>query len=137
MISLRTVFVSKYTVHLSRDFTMKSILGFLCLLLLVPAASGLAADKKNQVMPVPDFTRGDTLPKKAPHDWTLGATGARGWIYSSNGHSKKARQILVTAVEEGSPADGTLRVGDVLLGVDGEKFDGDARVLFALSLIHI
>ena len=134
MINLRAVFASKYTVHFPSDFIMKSILGFLCLLLLVPAASGLAADKKNQVMPVPDFTRGDTLPKKAPHDWTLGATGARGWIYSANGHSKKARQILVTAVDEGSPADGTLRVGDVILGVDGEKFDDDARILFAKAL---
>ena len=86
------------------------------------------------MMPVPDFTSGDTLPKKAPHDWTLGATGARGWIYSSNGHSRKSRQILVTAVEEGSPADGKLRVGDVLLGVDGRTFDADARVQFARAI---
>ena len=113
---------------------MKSILGFLCLLLIVPAASGLAVQKKHQVMPVPDFTRGDTLPKKAPHDWTLGATGARGWIYSSNGHSQKSRQILVTAVEESSPADGKLRVDDVVLGVEGKAFDDDDRVQFARAL---
>ena len=110
-----------------------SPLATLCLLLLVPAASSVAA-QKNKVMSVPDFTAGDTLPKDAPHDWTLGATGARGWIYSSNGHSRKARQILVTAVDAGSPADGKLRVGDVLLGVNGKAFDGDARVQFARAI---
>ena len=112
---------------------MKLTLALLCLLVFAPAVSGLAAQKK-QVMPVPDFTAGDTLPKDAPHDWTLGATGARGWIYTSNGHSRKARQILVTAVETGSPADGQLNVGDVLLGVDGKNFDGDARVQFAKAI---
>jgi hypothetical protein len=53
---------------------------------------------------MPDFTKGDTVAKDGPHDWTLGPTGARGWIYTSNGHSGEARQILVTAVAKGSPA---------------------------------
>ena len=30
---------------------------------------------------IPDFTKGDQ-PGEA-HDWTLGPTGARGWIYSA------------------------------------------------------
>lgn len=119
---------------IQHTIVMKSTLALLCLLLFVPAASGLAAQRKKQVMPVPDFTRGDTLPKNAPHDWTLGATGARGWIYTANSNSKKSRQILVTKVEQGSPADGKLNVGDVLIGVDGKEFDGDARVQFAKAI---
>ena len=81
---------------------------------------------------VPDFTKGDK-PGEA-HDWTLGPTGARGWIYTANGHSAEARQILVTAVAQGSPADGILNTGDVILGRDGRKFTGDARIQFANAI---
>jgi len=65
------------------------------------------------------------------HDWTLGPTGARGWIFSANGHSHQARQILVTAIAKGSPADGILQVGDVILGVGAKAFTDDARIQFA------
>lgn len=79
-----------------------------------------------------DFTRGgkpgDT------HDWTLGPTGARGWIHGEKGQTTAARQILVTAVAKGSPADGTLSKGDVILGLDGKLFDGDARIQFARAI---
>ena len=34
-------------------------------------------------IPNPDFTKGDPIPEGAKHDWNLGATGARGWIYSN------------------------------------------------------
>ena len=84
--------------------------------------------------PMPDFTKGSKLAKDAPHDWTLGPTGARGWIFTANGHSRDARQILVTEVAKGSPADGVLGVGDVILGVDGKNFSGDARVSFAKTI---
>jgi len=77
----------------------------------------------------PDFTHGGK--PDDTHDWTLGPTGARGWIFTANGHSHQARQILITAVAKGSPADGILQVGDVILGVDGKAFTGDARVQFA------
>ena len=81
---------------------------------------------------IPDFTKGDQ-PGEA-HDWTLGPTGARGWIYSANGHSRAARQILVTAVAKGSPAESVLAVGDVILGVEGKEFADDARVVFAKAI---
>jgi HEAT repeat protein len=83
--------------------------------------------------PIPDFTRGDK--KGDSHDWTLGPTGARGWIYTADGHSGEARQILVTAVAKGSPADGNLNSGDVILGVYGQKFTGDARIQFASAIM--
>lgn len=82
--------------------------------------------------PVPDFTQGGK--KGDSHDWTLGATGARGWVYGWAGQTAEARQILVTAVAEGSPADGVLKSGDVILGVAGRRFDGDARIQFANAI---
>lgn len=81
---------------------------------------------------VPDFTRGDQ--PSAAHDWTLGPTGARGWIYTANGHSRDARQVLVTAVAPGSPAEGVLESGDVILGVNDGLFSGDARVQLARAI---
>ena len=92
-----------------------------------------AAPKENATT-VPDFTKGATLAKDAPHDWALGPTGARGWIYTANGHSHDARQILVTAVAKASPSAAVLSVGDVILGVEGKNFSGDARIAFANAI---
>ena len=78
--------------------------------------------------PVPDFTRGDKT--DGSHDWTLGPTGARGWMYAWK-HTAEARQILITEVAKGSPADGVLQPDDVILGVAGKPFDDDARIQFA------
>jgi hypothetical protein len=82
--------------------------------------------------PVPDFTRGDKT--DGSHDWTLGATGARGWMYAWK-HTAEARQILVTEVAKGSPADGVLQPDDVILGVAGKPFADDARIQFARALM--
>ena len=82
--------------------------------------------------PVPDLTRGGV--KDTNHDWTLGPTGARGWIWGWVGHTTDARQILITEVAKGSPVDGILQVGDVLLGVDGKPFADDARIRFARAI---
>src|SRR4051812_30963123 len=100
----------------------------LCAILLALPLVGRGAEKP----PMPDFTKGDK-PSEV-HDWTLGPTGARGWIFTANGHSRDARQILVTEVAKGSPVDGMLDVGDVILGVDGKNFSGDARVQFANAI---
>ena len=42
----------------------------------------------------PDFTRGETVPEGATHDWNLGPTGARGWMYSNRLETSEARQVL-------------------------------------------
>lgn len=96
---------------------------------MVCPSTHLGAAGRGDASPLPDFTRGDK-PGDA-HDWTLGPTGARGWIYTADGHSRAARQILVTAVAAGSPADGVLRLGDVILGVGDRAFADDARIQFA------
>ena len=75
----------------------------------------------------PDFTQGDEIPEGANHDWTLGPTGARGWMFSDKLVTTDARQIAITEVENDSPADGILAVGDVILGVGGKPFSYDPR----------
>lgn len=89
-------------------------------LVLTASTSLLMAEK-------PDFTEGDSIPENAPHDWNLGPTGARGWIYSNDMTTLEARQIRVTEVADNSPADRKLKVGDVILGVNGEPFSHDPR----------
>jgi len=87
-----------------------------------------AADKP----PVPDLTKGGKPDDK--HDWTLGPTGARGWIWGWDLETTDSRQVLVTQVDSGSPADGVLQVGDVILGVDGKPFTEDARKSFGRAI---
>ena len=76
---------------------------------------------------MPDFTKGDTIPAGAKHDWNLGPTGLRGWMFCDKLVTSDARQIAVTRVEAGSPADGVFAVGDVLLGMAGKAFSSDPR----------
>jgi len=75
-----------------------------------------------------DFLKGDTIPKNANHDWNLGPTGARGWIYSHKMETVQARQILIVDVAQGSPAAGVLQKNDVVLGVEEQLFSFDPRV---------
>ena len=82
----------------------------------------------------PDLTKGDKKPEDAKHDWNLGATGARGWMHSDKMVTTEARQIAITKVAEGSPADGVLQVGDVILGIGGKPFSHDARFAFGKAL---
>lgn len=83
----------------------------------------------------PDFTRGDKIPKDAKHDWTLGPTGARGWIFSHNLETSKAKQIYVTRVNNDSPASSVLKTGDVILGVGGKSFSYDPRTEFGKAIV--
>ena len=87
-----------------------------------------------KLMPNPDFTKGQSVPEGAVHDWSLGATGARGWMHSHNLKTTQARQVAITKLASGSPADGVLKVGDVLLGVAGKAFSHDPRVEFGKAL---
>ncbi|MFK7909460.1 MAG: DUF6288 domain-containing protein [Akkermansiaceae bacterium] len=108
-----------------------ALASLLVTLLLVPESDAARGKGK---MNKPDFTKGDSIPEGASHDWTLGATGARGWIYSNKLETSEARQIYITKVAKGSPADGSLKVGDVILGVSGKSFSYDARTEFAKAL---
>jgi hypothetical protein len=86
--------------------------------------------------PVPDLTR--EIVEDLKDTYHLGPTGARGWIHKTGSYASPddfegffstaaARQILITAVAEGSPADGILAPGDVILGIGTTPFTTDAR----------
>jgi len=91
------------------------------------AGPGSLAGARQKKMAMPDFTKGDAIPAGASHDWNLGATGARGWMYSDKLVTADARQIRITTVDRNSPAAGVLAVGDVILGVGGKRFSYDPR----------
>ena len=97
------------------------------------ALPGQAAGPKGAT-PNPDFTQGDTIPANAKHDWNLGATGLRGWIFTKDFLTSEARQISITKVDQGSPSDGVIKVGDVILGVGGKPFSYDPRTEFGKAL---
>jgi len=83
---------------------------------------------------VPDLTQGGKLADK--HDWNLGPTGLRGAMWAWSKVTTDARQILVTKVDKGSPADGIVQAGDVILGVGVgvNRFTSDARVAFGNAI---
>ena len=97
-------------------------------LFLCGVAAAVRAESPAAPQP-PDLTAGGERDKS--HDWLLGPTGLRGWMWYRDGRTTDARQILVTAVDPGSPADGILAVGDVILGAAGKPFDGDPRIQLA------
>ena len=110
-----------------RSFSSLSILYLLISNLLMGAGPKVK-------MTLPDFTKGDSIPKGAAHDWNLGATGARGWMFSDKMETSTARQIAITKIAPGSPAEGSLKVGDVILGVGEGKFSYDPRTEFGKAL---
>lgn len=85
------------------------------------------AAAKSEPLKIPDCTQGEAIPAGAKHDWNLGPTGLRGWMFCDRMVTTDARQIFITQVEKGSPADGIFQVGDVLLGVGGKPFSFDPR----------
>jgi hypothetical protein len=104
----------------------------LIVFLAVPAS--LIAAGKGRELAIPDFTKGEKIPDRARHDWNLGATGLRGWMFSDQLVTSDARQIAITQVEMGSPSDGILAIGDVILGVGGQPFSHDPRTELGKAL---
>lgn len=105
--------------------------------LLLLAAATLAFSPSSAAEPPgavpPDFTAGGK--KDESHDWLLGPTGLRGWMFLRHEDlTATSRQILVTAVDKGSPADGMVQVNDVILGVFGKPFADDARRSFGHAI---
>ena len=75
-----------------------------------------------------DFERMSSYP--------LGPTGARGWMYVKGQMTHESRQILITEVEPGSPAEAVLQNGDVVLGIDGKRFSSDARRALGWAIVE-
>ena len=111
---------------------MKATLASLAILVLLATVGPVFGAEKP--MPNPDFTKGGKIPAGAKHDWNLGATGLRGWIYCDKMDTSDARQIAITKVARGSPADGVLAVGDSIVGVGGKPFSYDPRTEMGKAL---
>jgi hypothetical protein len=109
--------------------TSVAVIAFFSFFVAPPLATGVPSQVANL-----DFTRGDKIPAGANHDWTLGATGARGWMFSNKLVTTDARQIVITQVAKDSPADGILAVGDVILGAGGVPFSYDPRTELGKAL---
>ncbi|MHB8974121.1 MAG: DUF6288 domain-containing protein [Pirellulaceae bacterium] len=113
---------------------MKTSLLSLAFVALLAASRPESAAGQSPPMSIPDFTQGGTIPAGAQHDWNLGPTGLRGWMFCDKMVTTDARQISITKVEKGSPVDGILAVGDVILGVGGKPFSYDPRTEFGKAL---
>lgn len=118
--------------HCSRSVRSSAWILLAGLVLSLPTA----ARSEDAPKTIADLTQGGQPTNK--QRWTLGPTGARGWFPTSGVgggcDSSDARQILVTEVAEDSPAYGVLIPGDVITGLDGQPFNGDARRLFARAI---
>jgi hypothetical protein len=106
------------------------------------AMSGSAPAADPPLVP-PDLTKGESAGVDRNGTYNLGSTGLRGWIhtrpdnYHDSEHGRtttRSRQILVTHVGKGSPADGVLQVDDVIVGVGGKPFAFDARQSLAKAI---
>ena len=113
---------------------MKNQTVFFALFVMFWASGANYAIGGGQAAEVPDFTQGAKIPEDAKHDWNLGATGLRGWMYCDKMVTSDARQIAITKVAKGSPAYGILEVGDVILGVGGKPFSYDPRTEMGKAL---
>jgi len=112
----------------------------LCVASLVVAIA-LVSGSPLVAAPPPDLTQSSAVDRTLTYN--LGATGLRGWIYtnpadffeSQQGRTTTAsRQILVTHVGAQSPADGVMKVDDVVLGAGGKLFTDDARKSIAVAI---
>ena len=73
---------------------------------------------------LPDLTKGELPPETEDKPWTLGPTGIVGmWIGRFAGD-----QFQVKATLKGSPAEGKFLPGDVIIGLNGEKFAGGGHL---------
>jgi HEAT repeat protein len=103
------------------------------LFVLLLGAAPATAQERIEVETPPDLTQSIDFERRG--EYYLGSTGAKGWMYVNERFmTDAARQILITSVREGAPADGVLEVGDVILGVGDTNFDRDARKCFGRAI---
>ena len=110
-------------------------LGIASAVTLMTSTLAFAAPQRPLAGPVRDLRK--EIDFERIGEFHLGPTGAVGWMHvSRNSMTAEARQILVTGVEAGSPADGVLEPGDLILGVGGQPFAGDPRKALGRAIIE-
>jgi len=68
---------------MNQSITLKSLTSFVAAVLLAfPAGVSAAEPKGNPANP--DFTKGDTIPAKAKHDWNLGPRGCAAGCFATS-----------------------------------------------------
>ena len=117
-----------------RSSRLCGAIGTLAVAVILATPVPVFAASAGKAITMPNFTKGDTIPAGVKHDWNLGATGARGWMFCDKLVTSDARQVAITKVEKDSPADGILAVGDVLLAVGGKPFSYDPRTELGKAL---
>jgi len=84
---------------------------------------------------LPDLTKGQRIgEKEKSYTWNLGPTGIVGYMVGG----LKGDQIQVETVIKGSPADGKIQWGDVILGINGQDFapGGQMGITIGNSIIE-
>lgn len=112
-----------------RKIGVRGILCAVCAALLI---SKVVASPKAADLTGPDLTKGEAKTQGA--EWNMGPTGIKGWVFCRGFDTSESRQIMVTEVEKGSPADGLLTTNDVILGVNGKLFESDARMMLGNAI---
>ena len=103
--------------------------------LLVMSVPALSAIPRPLAGPVRDLR--EEIDFKRIGEFHLGPTGLMGWMHvSRNSMTHEARQILITRVEPGCPAEGVLQEGDVILGVGEAPFSEDPRRSLGRAIIE-
>lgn len=97
------------------------------------AAGGeLDAEKAARPEKLPDLTKGDKIPvnpKTGEITWNLGPTG----IIGIKNDGFKGDQVLVKVVLPGSPAEGKIQRGDVIIGANGKNFVAGGHMGYLLG----
>ncbi len=105
---------------ITRTF-MVPVLAWTCMSFPAQATAATTDERLNKYLEVTS--------QHAKGEWqtNLGPTGAMGWIYLN--------RFYIESVEAGSPADGLLKKGDYILGVNGSTFPVvDPRVMFGKEI---
>jgi len=108
----------------------------LVLAVLVACTSAFAGRSSQTVEP--DYTKGEELEGDL-NCWSLGPIGAIGNIWGDRAigtaeQTKDTRMIQIKSVMEGTPADGVLEEGDVIVGVGNGEFTADARMTLSAAI---
>ncbi len=112
------------------------VTGTLAVLFILPVAAGAAETSEPYFSKYSKYeTPVTNAGQRGGHiTWNLGQTGLRGWYYHARDVSRDSREILIKTVEPGSPAWGKFQAYDIIVGVNGKRFDADARTTLGRAI---
>lgn len=103
--------------------------------LIVTAREGVCGYKQPEQ---PDYTKGEALKQDRYNTnfnrWNLGPTGVIVELWAHQDMTARTRQMRILEIFKGSPAEGVLKPGDVILGLGKERFSSDPRKAMAQAI---